>query len=127
MDGLHHHGGRTERQSLRGDRVDEEFAASILAKLVNIVPIRLSTSRVERRLQKLEGILTDHSRFAPNSPKWIEYWDRQFYLYLTGEDRHAIRRASVDTFRAVMKYADENPASLVGSIPPDDEEGSTWP
>jgi len=78
------------------------------------MPIQVSRSRVERRLQKLEGVLTDASRFAPNSPKWIEYWDRQFYLYLSGKDRNAVRRASVDTFRAVMKYADENPTSLVG-------------
>ena len=80
----------------------------------------MSRSRIEKRLQKLEAVLTDASRAAPHSQKWLEYWDRQFHRYLTGQDPEAIRNSPVDAFRAVMKYAD-NPASLVGSIPNLDE------
>jgi len=65
----------------------------------------------------------DASRMVPHSKKWIEYWDRQFFLYLTGQDSNAVRRASVEEFRAVMKYSD-SPESLVGSIPPHREDGS---
>ncbi len=68
-------------------------------------------ANLHQRLKKLESILLDPLGLVPHSPKWIEYWDRQFYLYLTGQDRDAIRRASVDEFRAVMRYA-ETPASL---------------
>lgn len=80
---------------------------------------QLGRSRIEKRLQKLEAVLTDASRLVPHSQKWIEYWDRQFYLYITGQDPEAIRQCPVDAFRAVMQYED-NPASLVGSIPPQD-------
>lgn len=48
---------------------------------------------------------------VPFSEKWLVYWDRQFYLYMTGQDFNAIRQAPVDAFRAVMQYSD-NPASL---------------
>ena len=58
-------------------------------------------------------------RLAPHLQKWLANWDRQFYLYMTGQDLNAIRRCPVDAFRAVMQYAD-NPASLVGSIPTPD-------
>ena len=78
---------------------------------------------LRRRLQKLEAVLLDPVGFVPHSQKWIEYWDRQFYLYLTGRDSNAVRRASVEEFRAVMKYSD-SPESLVGSIPPHREDGS---
>jgi hypothetical protein len=84
--------------------------------------IHVNRLRVERRLQKLEAVLTDHSRAVPHSQKWIEYWDQQFFLYMTGQDARAIRHSSVDTFRAVMKYAEQNPTSLVRSIPPYEED-----
>jgi hypothetical protein len=80
---------------------------------------QLSRSKIEKRLQKLEAALTDASRLAPHSQKWIEYWDRQFYLFITGQDPEAIRHSPVDAFRAVMEYED-NPASLVGSLPKDE-------
>jgi hypothetical protein len=83
------------------------------------VPHQLSRSRIEKRLQKLEAALTDVSRLAPHSQKWLEYWDRQCFLYMTGKDLNAIRKCPVDAIRAVMQYAD-NPASLVGSIPSED-------
>ena len=77
---------------------------------------QVSRSRIERRLQKLESAITDASRMVPHSQKWIEYWDRQFYLYMTGQDLNATRQSPIDAFRAVMHYAD-NPASLVGASP----------
>ncbi len=83
------------------------------------MPHQLSRSRIEKRLQNLEASLTDASRLVPHSQKWIEYWDRQFYLYMTGQDPEAIRHSPVDAFCAVRIYAD-NAASLVGSIPQDE-------
>jgi hypothetical protein len=82
---------------------------------------QLSRSRIGKRLQKLEAVQTDDSRLAPHSQKWLEYWDRQCYLYMTGEDRNAIRKCPVDAIRAVMQYVG-NPASLVGSIPSEDSK-----
>jgi hypothetical protein len=74
-------------------------------------------THLQRRLNKLEALLTDFSGLVPYSDKWMEYWDRQHYLFLTGQDRNAIQHSSIEVFRAVMRYAEENPASLVASIP----------
>jgi hypothetical protein len=80
-------------------------------------------ANLHQRLKKLEAALLDPVGLVPHSQKWIEYWDRQFYLYITGQDHNAIRQATADVFHAVMQYED-NPASLVGSIPP---RADDWP
>jgi hypothetical protein len=66
-----------------------------------------------RRLKNFEAILMDPAGLVPHTQKWLEYWDRQFYLYLTGRDNNALWHCSVEVFRAVMQYSD-NPNSLVG-------------
>jgi len=71
---------------------------------------------LQRRLKRLEATLTDPVGLIPHSQKWIEYWDRQYYLYLTGQDPNAIWHEA-EAYRAVVKYAEENPASLVRTIP----------
>ncbi len=38
-------------------------------------------TRLEQRLRKLEGMLTDSGGLVPHTQKWLEYWDRQIYLY----------------------------------------------
>ncbi len=68
---------------------------------------------LQRRLKKLEGVLTDPVGLVPHTQKWLEYWDRQFHLYMTGQDRNAIWLSSIAAFRAVMKFAGEDPSSLV--------------
>jgi|ERR1700733_4483236 len=69
---------------------------------------------LQRRLNNLEAVLTDPVRVIPHTQKWLEYWDRQFYLYLTGQDQDAIWYSSIDAYRAVMKYSQESKGSLVG-------------
>jgi len=68
---------------------------------------------LQRRLKNMEAVLTDHVGLIPHTQKWLEYWDRQFYLYMTGQDRNAIWHSSIAAYRAVMKYAQESAASLV--------------
>ena len=70
-------------------------------------------TNLQRRLKKLEGVLTDPMGLVPHTQKWLEYWDRQFYLYMTGQDRNAIWLSSIAAYRAVMKFAGEDPSSLV--------------
>ena len=72
---------------------------------------------LQRRLTKLEGVLLDPVGLVPYSQRWLEYWDRQYFLFLSGQDKNATRRRTPEVFRAVMKYAEESPTSLVGSIP----------
>jgi hypothetical protein len=70
-------------------------------------------TNLQRRLTKLEELLTDPVGVVPHTRKWLEYWDRQFYLYMTGQDQNAIWLTSIAAYRAVMKIADEDPSSLV--------------
>jgi hypothetical protein len=58
---------------------------------------------LQRRLKNLEAVLTDPVGLVPHTQKWLEYWDRQFYLYLTGQDQDAIWYSSIAAYRAVMK------------------------
>ena len=85
------------------------------------MPTPFARSNLQRRITKLEAVLTDDSHFVPHTPEWLEFWDRQFFLYMTGQDRTALRDASIDAYRAVMKFAEDGPASLVASIPAERE------
>lgn len=67
---------------------------------------------LRRRLRKLEAMLTDPVGLVPHTQKWLEYWDRQYFLYLSGTDDKAIWHSSVEAYRAVMKFAEEDPSSL---------------
>ncbi len=82
-------------------------------------------TNLRRRLRKLEGVFTDPLGLIPHSAKWLKYWDRQYFLFLTGQDENAIRRSSVVQYRAVMKYGEESPDSLVGRYLADCESEKT--
>jgi hypothetical protein len=65
--------------------VDAESTTTISAKVVTIVPIQVSRSRVERRLQKLEAQLTDGSQLVPHTKRWLIYWTERLGKYMTRE------------------------------------------
>jgi hypothetical protein len=71
-------------------------------------------THLQRRLKKLEAVLTDPMGLVPHTPKWLEYWDRQYFLFLTGQVRTAIWLSSIAAYRAVMKYANGSRSSLTG-------------
>jgi len=41
---------------------------------------------IERRLQKLEALLSDGSGLRPDSPEWLDYWAQRVSRILTGEE-----------------------------------------
>ena len=71
-------------------------------------------TRIQCRLKRLEGNLSDPMGLIPNTQNWLQYWDRQYHLFLTDQDPDAIRHSSVVEYRAVMKYGGESPETLVG-------------
>jgi hypothetical protein len=75
---------------------------------------------LERRLRKLEERGIDPSGLVPGSQKWLEYWDRQIYVYMKDPEPRERVRFPLEAFRAVMHYTSD-PASLVGSISGIDE------
>ena len=83
-------------------------------------------TRIQSRLKKLEAVLTDPGGLVPHTQKWLDYWDRQWYTYMTTGEVGMLRSSDHHVYEAVMKYAEESPASMVGSIPayPDDRPAS---
>jgi hypothetical protein len=78
-------------------------------------------TNLQRRLKKIEGHMTDVSGLVPNSQRWLEYWDRHIFNYMTDpEHRRPAVLFPLQAVRAVLQWSD-NPASLVGSIPGTDE------
>lgn len=77
-------------------------------------------TNLERRLRKIETCLTDASGLVPHSRKWLVYWDRKFYDHLTQEEPKQRTRFTIESYRAVTKFASD-PASLVGTIPDGDD------
>jgi hypothetical protein len=51
--------------------------------------------------------------------------DHQYYLYLSGQDLHAIWYSSIDAYRAVMKYSQEGKDSLMGKHYAESREQNT--
>jgi hypothetical protein len=49
------------------------------------VPVQVARSRIERRLQKLEAVLTDASQAVPHTRRWLLYWTEIIAKYITGE------------------------------------------
>jgi hypothetical protein len=78
-------------------------------------------TNLQRRLKKIEAFMTDTSGLVPHPQRWLEYWDRQIFNYMTDpEHRRPAVLFPIYAFRAVMKFTSD-PASLVGSIPAEDE------
>jgi hypothetical protein len=79
-------------------------------------------SSLLRRIEDLEGRLTDESCVAPNSPEWLAYWDRQVYYYMIGQPHAPF---TIAAFRAIWFHYSDDPASLVGkhcAETPDEDE-----
>jgi hypothetical protein len=68
---------------------------------------QVSRSKVERRLQKLEAVLTDDSRAVPHTHRWLLYWTEQIGKYMAGEIKPLGKFIPLEAFRAVMKSCAE--------------------
>jgi hypothetical protein len=74
--------------------------------MLGVVPM----TNLRRRLKTLEELFTGPAGLA-HTQKWLEYRDRQFYLYLSGQDDKAIRNCSLEALRTLMHDCD-NPNYL---------------
>jgi hypothetical protein len=81
-------------------------------------------TNLQRRLKKVEAGLTDPAGLVPHSKKWLAYWDRQYYFFLSGKDRSAIWLSSIAAYRAVMKYAEREPSSLARKVLDENRTGA---
>jgi hypothetical protein len=69
------------------------------------VPNQVARSRIEKRLQKLETVLTDASLAVPRSRKWLLHWTEIMGKYMTGELTRDTLPGLIplEAFRAVWK------------------------
>jgi len=57
----------------------------------------------ERRLRKVERVLTDSTGLVPGSQEWVEFWYRRFML---GEEGEPVAGGDiVQILRAVIQYS----------------------
>jgi hypothetical protein len=68
-------------------------------------------TNLQRCLKKLEGAMTGPASLV-HAKKWLDYWDRQYHLFLGWKCRNAIWLRSIAAYRAAMKCAHEEPSSL---------------
>jgi hypothetical protein len=64
---------------------------------------RVGRSRIEKRLQTLEGQLTDQSRLVPHTKAWLLYWTERLGKYLTREVERMEPLIPLEAWRAVQK------------------------
>jgi hypothetical protein len=67
----------------------------------------LGRSNLERRLQKLQAVLTDNSCAVPHTYKWLLYWTEQIGKYMSEERKPLAAFIPLEAFRAVMKACAE--------------------
>jgi len=73
----------------------------------------LADSRLERRLRRLEGNRDlDPSGFPPHCPEWLAFWQRQFHLYVNGEEHVTLTLEGACAVMQAIPDDDEAPMQL---------------
>ena len=56
-------------------------------------------TNLQRRLRKLEGLMTDRSGLLPGSPAWIEYWMPEIERVVRRDDPGAKPKIPLEALR----------------------------
>ena len=73
-------------------------------------------SNLNRRLKKLEAVMTDDVGLVPGSPRWWTYWNEQLRKYIAREPDASDTKVPLEVLRAYMQSAEPD------SIVEDDDE-----
>jgi hypothetical protein len=63
-------------------------------------------SNLQRRLRKIEALLTDEAGLVPGSEQWLAYWIEQFDKVVEGGDEAKHIRLPLEVFDATVKGAE---------------------
>ena len=63
-------------------------------------------SNLQRRLQKLEALLTDGAGVVPGSPGWWVYWNERLNKFITGEYDLKDGKIPLEVIRAYVQTAE---------------------
>ena len=69
-----------------------------------------SMSNLNRRLRKLEAVMTDEMGLVPGSPQWWVYWFEQLYRYIDREPGSQNTKVPFEVVRAYTRAADPDGA-----------------
>lgn len=59
-------------------------------------------TNVQRRLNKLETLLTDSTGLVPHSEKWLEYWQRWIDRWAIDSNFRPRERMPIEAARAIL-------------------------
>jgi hypothetical protein len=68
-------------------------------------------SNLNRRLKKLETVMTDDVGLVPGSPRWWAYWNEQLQRYIARDPDARNTKVPLEVLRAYMQSAE--PDSIV--------------
>jgi hypothetical protein len=60
-------------------------------------------SNLQRRLKKLEALLTDNAGLVPGSEQWLAYWTERADRILSGEDEVKGCRIPFEVMDAILE------------------------
>ena len=63
-------------------------------------------STLNRRLKKLEAMMTDISGLVPGSPRWWAYWNEQLRRHIARDPDAPNTKVPLEVLRAYMQSAD---------------------
>jgi hypothetical protein len=63
-------------------------------------------SNLNRRLKKLEELMTDDSGLVPGSARWMAYWTERVDKILAGDDEVKGSQIPLEVWDAIMQSAD---------------------
>jgi hypothetical protein len=63
-------------------------------------------SNLNRRLKKLEALITDDSGLVPGSARWMAYWTERVDKILAGDDEVRGCLIPLEVFDAIIKAGD---------------------
>jgi len=63
-------------------------------------------SNLNRRLKKLEELMTDDSGLVPGSARWMAYWTERVDKILAGDDEVKGCQIPLEVWDAIMQRAD---------------------
>jgi hypothetical protein len=61
---------------------------------------------LQRRLQKLEALLTDGADLVPGSPGWWAYWNERLHNFIAGEGDLKDGKVPLEVIRAYIQAAE---------------------
>jgi hypothetical protein len=62
-------------------------------------------SNLQRRLKKLESLLTDDAGLVPGSPQWLAYWTERADKILNGDDEVKGGQIPFEVLDAILETA----------------------